>query len=88
MAAVLGLALKPAPSGVLAHKAGECKHCPGRQLPGGGAAPAQVAGLSLGPGEPCSKTKPKATSLHLGSEFTSLKIKLLPSPPPATTKQG
>lgn len=26
----LGLALKPAPPGVLAHKAGECKHCLGR----------------------------------------------------------
>lgn len=89
----LGLAPKPAPPGVLAHKAGECKHRLGRQLPGGGAAPAQVAGLSPGPGdlgEPCSKTKPKATSLQPGSEFTSLKIKLSPPTPAATatTKQG
>lgn len=74
----LGLALEPAPPGVLAHKAGECKHCLGRQLPGGGAAPAQVAGLSQGPAEPCSKTKAKATSLHLGREFASPKTKLLP----------
>lgn len=44
-----GLALKAAPPGAPAHRAGECKRCPGRQLPGGGAAPAQVAGLSPGP---------------------------------------
>lgn len=42
----MGLALQAAPPGALTHRAGECKRCPGRQLPGGGAAPAQVAGLS------------------------------------------
>lgn len=65
----------------LAHTPAECKHRPGRQLPGGGAAPAQVAGPSPGPtalGEPCSG--PHSTCLALGRQPASPKS---PPRPPA-----